>query len=265
MTQMITSLSNENIKTIRALLEHRRAREKSGKFVIEGVHLAQEAVRANVPIDEVFYSLALSETEAGHSLLQSLSGCGASLLPVDDKVMREISETVTPQGLVAVLPIPALRLPEKMTFALISDSVRDPGNMGTILRVAAAAGVSALLVTSGSVDVTSPKVVRSAVGAHFRVPVRQVTWKAIPELLSEHVIAVADSKGGTPYYKVDWTQPAGLIISDEAQGPSLEARQLAHFSVTIPMPGDMESLNVGVATGIIVYDMVRQRLETEGS
>ncbi len=261
---MITSLNNEYVKRVRQLQSQRRARQKAGLFVIEGPNLTREAVTAQAAVEQVFYTESFAGTAEGVSLLNQLSGLGAALLAVDEPVMRAMSDTPTPQGILAVLPVPRLPVPETPAFVLISDRVSDPGNMGAMMRAAAGAGVPLLIVTAGTVDLTNPKVVRSAVGAHFRLPVQPLSWEGIANRLSGHAIFLADSKGGAPYYRVDWTQPCALIVSDEAHGPSLEAQRVAHAHVTIPMPGGIESLNVAMAATVLMFEMVRQRSEAMG-
>lgn len=256
---MITSTSNEHVKLVRSLQAQRRARHKAGRFVLEGTNLVLDAMSAGADIDEVFYTDEFAASAEGEGTLETLSRSGAGLLTVAAPVMRVMSETQTPQGVLAVVAIPHLPAPDDFSFALVIDAVSDPGNMGTLMRVATAAGVPLMLVTSGTVDLTNPKVVRSAMGAHFRLPVQMLSWEGVAHRLVDHAIFIAEAKGGAPYYQVDWRQPSALIVSDEAHGASHDATQVAHARVTIPMPGGMESLNVAVASGILIYEMVRQR------
>ncbi|MBN1428274.1 MAG: RNA methyltransferase [Anaerolineae bacterium] len=259
---MITSTANERIKFVRSLQEQRRARHKSGKFVLEGANLISEAILSGSPIEDAFYTDDFIATPDGTAVLDGLSQAGAVLLAVSDAVMQAMSDTKTPQGILAVLPTPRLAPPAELTFALVIDAVSDPGNMGAIMRVAAAAAVPVMLVTTGTVDLTNPKVVRSAMGAHFRLPVQMLSWEGVAGRLTDHVIFIAESRHGAPYYQVDWSQPSALIVSDEAHGPSPEALQLAHARVTIPMPGGMESLNVAIASSILIFEMLRQRSQS---
>ncbi len=256
---MITSTSNDRIKGVRALQARRRQREKEGRFAIEGVRLAQEAVQTQSPVDEVYYTPDFAADAAGRALLDDLSTLGATLMDVSDEVMQEISDTQTPQGVLAVLPLPRLAPAEGFDFALVLDGISDPGNLGTILRAAVAAAVPLVIAAPGTVDPTNPKVVRAAMGAHFRVPVERMSWEGVPTRLAGHVLFLADIGSGAPYYRVDFTQPCALIVSDEAHGPGDDAARLAHARVTIPMPGGMESINVAMATSILLFEMVRQR------
>jgi TrmH family RNA methyltransferase len=256
---MITSLSNERVKKVIGLQARRNARRKAGLFVIEGTRLVREAVEAGVPITEVFYTEAYGASEEGRAVLDAVSDRRGMLLSVDEPVMQAMSDTQTPQGILVTLPPPDLEIPEDYTFALIIDGVSNPGNMGTIMRAAASAGVPLMMITGGTVDLTNPKVVRSAMGAHFRLPVQALSWQGIANRLADKAIFLADIKNGSPYYQIDWTQPCALIVSEEAHGASQEAVELAHAYVTIPMPGQMESLNVAMASSILLFEMVRQR------
>jgi TrmH family RNA methyltransferase len=257
---MITSLSNERVKKVIGLQSRRIARRKAGLFVIEGTRLVREAVEAGVLLSEVFYTESYAASTEGRAVLDAVSDRRRMLLSVDEPVMQAMSDTQTPQGILVTLPPPELEILEDYSFALIIDGVSNPGNMGTIMRAAASAGVPLMMITSGTVDLTNPKVVRSAMGAHFRLPVQALSWEGIASRLQDKAIFLADIKNGSPYYQVDWTQPCALIVSDEAHGASQEAIQLAHAYVTIPMPGQMESLNVATASSILLFEMVRQRI-----
>ncbi len=256
---MITSLSNERVKKVIGLQSRRIARRKAGLFVIEGTRLVRDAVEAEVPLSEVFYTDDFAASEEGRAVLDAVSDRRGMLLSVDEPVMQAMSDTQTPQGILVTLPLPELEIQEDYSFALIIDGVSNPGNMGTIMRAAASAGVPLMMITSGTVDLTNPKVVRSAMGAHFRLPVQALSWQGIASRLADKAIFLADVKNGSPYYQVDWTQPCALIVSEEAHGASREAVELAHAYVTIPMPGQMESLNVAMASSILLFEMVKQR------
>lgn len=259
LTVMITSLSNDRVKEVRALQARRRTREKSRRFIIEGERLVREALLTATLITDVFYTEDYAANESGRELLAGLSELGPSLMPVSEEVMGAMSDTETPQGVLAIAPFPKLRAPEDFSFALVSDAVSDPGNLGTIMRAAASAAVPLLIVAPGTVDPYNPKVVRAAMGAHFRLPVMQLSWEGIGSRLANRAIFLADIGTGAAYYDVDWTQPCALIISDEAHGPGTDAARLAHARITIPMPGGMESLNVAMATSILLFERVRQQ------
>lgn len=256
---MITSLSNERVKRVRLLQAQRRARLRQGRFVIEGIRLIEEAVLAATPLEFVFYVQGVEDEARTRALLAVLHERGVPLLEVSDVVMRACSDTETPQGILAVAEIPRLSPPTPLTFVLVVDQLRDPGNLGTILRTAAAAGVELALLAPATVDVTNPKVVRSGMGAHFRLPLRQQGWAEIAATLSGLDIWLAEAGEGQPYWQVDWRRPVALVIGGEAEGTSPEAAALATGRVTIPMPGGVESLNAAVAAGILLFEVVRQR------
>lgn len=231
---------------------------------MEGMRLVHEAILAQAQVDEAYYTQAFAASEDGRAVLDDLSRLNATLVAVDESVMASMSDTQTPQGILCVLPIPRLEPPQDFSFALVVDRVADPGNLGTIMRAAAAAGVPLMIATSGTVDYTNPKVVRGAMGAHFRLPVERLSWEGAVSRLSGRAIFLADVRGGVPYYRVDWTQPCALVIGSEAHGPDEDALRLVHARVTIPMPGGMESLNVAMAASIFVFEMVRQRSKRAG-
>jgi TrmH family RNA methyltransferase len=172
--------------------------------------------------------------------------------------MRAIADTKTPQGILAVAPFPEIEV-EDSHLGLVLDGLRDPGNLGTILRSAVAAGVGQVITVRGTVDVFGPKVVRGAMGAHFRLPIRaDCSWDEISDTLQQRQILLADARGETAYDKVDWSQPSVLIMGGEARGAGAEARRLCTGTVSIPMWANVDSLNVAVATSIILFEAARQ-------
>jgi TrmH family RNA methyltransferase len=150
-------------------------------------------------------------------------------------------------------------LPKELDFVLVADQVRDPGNLGTMLRTALAAGVDALLLPPRTVDPFSPKVVRAGMGAHFRLPIAVTSWEEIGTTLEDLRIYLAEAGKGAAYTQADFSSPLALILGSEAHGPGAGARELAHTSVHIPMPGGGESLNTAIAAAILIFEIVRQR------
>lgn len=256
---MISSSDNPQIKLVKSLQSRRSARRKNNLFVIEGPNLIEEAVKNAIALDRLYYTESFSTDDEKARILQAATAQGVSAIEVTEALMSEMSDTQSPQGILAVVPDFSLPQPADPTFVLVLDGISDPGNLGTILRSAAAADVDLVITTAGTVDMYNPKVLRAAAGAHFRLPIFQFSWEAIPDRFESHVILLADSGSGAPYFQVDWTQPVVLIVSEEAHGPSEGARRIAHARVTIPMPGGMESLNVSVASAILFFEVVRQR------
>jgi len=174
--------------------------------------------------------------------------------------MKAMSDTVSPSGLLAVFPMPLLPIPTHPTLLLVLDQVREPGNVGTILRAALAAGVDAVLLAAGSGDAYNPKALRAGMGAHYRVPLAQnLKWDEIRAALNSVQTILADPHAETSYEALDWRQPSALIVGGEAFGAGQQAVEQSQQRVVIPMAQDVESLNTAVATGIILFEVARQR------
>ncbi len=256
---IITSTRNPRIQHVRALLNQRSARDEEGCYVVEGVRLCEEALASGIKPLEVYASSTLNER--GRALVSS---SGVEVCEVPDHVMDALSATENSQGILMVMPQQSKHLSTDVDFALILDQVRDPGNMGTILRSAAASGAQAVFLPSGNTDVFAPKVVRSGMGAHFRLCLVQREWPEIIKFCKEENSAVlhlmlAESGEGIPYWKMEMRQPLALVIGGEAEGACPEARLAIDSFVNIPMPGKFESLNAAVAASILLFEIVRQR------
>ena len=222
--------------------------------------MVREALRAGAVPTLAFFTPDLSDSQRGRELLAMIEDLPGERFFVTDRVMRALSDTVSPQGILAVVPFSELPLPENPWLVLVVDRVRDPGNLGTILRSAEAAGASQVILTPATVDVYSPKAVRGAMGAHFYLPMATgVGWSEMAEALGDRQILLAEAKGDKVYYEVDWTNPSALIVGSEAEGGSQEAERLATERIVIPMQGKAESLNVAVAASVILFEAARQR------
>ncbi|HET90901.1 MAG TPA: RNA methyltransferase [Chloroflexi bacterium] len=262
---MITSLQNDKVKSVRALQTRQRVRQRERRFVCEGVRLVEEAVRAGVPFEYVFHTEGLEMDDGrGRALLAALRESRVPCYLVEDGVMDACSDTETPQGILAVLPMPVLPQPEHPSLTLVLDGVRDPGNLGTILRTALAAGVERVLLPPGTVDAYNPKVVRGAMGAHLRLPLVVAAWDHVAERIAGSDVWLADAGGETLHTAVDWTRPATLVMGGEAAGAGSRSRAWARGRVAIPMAPGVESLNVAAATAVILFEIVRQRRAKEG-
>jgi len=258
---MISSTHNPKVQWIRSLQARARQRRQEQAFVVEGVRLAEEALTSGWETRLVLYSDELDERGR-----QVLEGFAARAVPVEQAtpaVLRVASDTETPQGILAVLSIAKLPLPEGLDLAFIPDGVRDPGNLGTMLRTAAAAGVGAVFLPPGTADPFAPKVVRAAMGAHFKLPILPVSWNQIQACLRRASLrmVLAAAGAGLPYTLADLRSPLALVVGSEAAGASPEAKRLADACVHIPMPGGVESLNAAVAAGILLFEAIRQRTQ----
>ncbi len=177
---------------------------------------------------------------------------------VESRLLQSLSETETPQGILAVLSDSQLPIPHSPNFLLIPDQIRDPGNLGTLLRTAVAAGVQAVCLPPETTDAFAPKVVRSGMGAHFRLPIHTMTWEEIEARTKGLQVYLADMDG-TSCWATDLRQPLALIVGGEAEGASEEARKLTTQEISIPMQGRVESLNAGVAGSVLMFEVMRQR------
>ncbi|MGB9299690.1 MAG: RNA methyltransferase [Anaerolineae bacterium] len=257
---MITSKTNSKVRYARSL--HRRAvRHQERRFVVEGVRLIEEMIEAGQKPALFFCTEDSSGNPRARALVELLVSSGSEVVTVSEEVLRFLSDTETPQGVLAVAAFPEVEVAVR-GLSLIVDGVRDPGNLGTILRTAQAAGVGRVVTLRGTVDVFSPKVVRGAMGAHFRLPISwDRIWEEVERMVGQSQVLLADPTGGVPYFQVDWTLPTALIVGSEAHGAGRKGRQLATTKVTVPMEGNVESLNVGVAASVMLFEAARQRRE----
>jgi len=252
-------MKSDRVRYVRALQSRRRVRQREHRFVCEGVRLVEEVVRAGISPAFVLYTEPIEASERGGGLLASLREMDVPCYAVSDPAMAACSDTETPQGILVVIPVLNLPRPEHSTLTLILDCVRDPGNLGTILRTALAAGVEQVLLAPGTVDASNPKVVRAAMGAHLHLPVAALGWEAISETVTGSDVWLAAASGDTLYTAVNWARPVALIVGGEATGAGERAKALARGQVSIPMTADVESLNTAAATAVILFEVVRQR------
>jgi TrmH family RNA methyltransferase len=258
---MISSAQNPKIRLVRGLSGRPKERRDAAAFLAEGARLVEEALATGWPFRFVLYSDQISER--GLDVLKRLKERGIETDEVDGTVLESLSETEHSQGLLAVLNDSRFPIPKSPKLILILDSIRDPGNLGTLLRSAGAAGVQAVLVAPETTDAFAPKVVRAGMGAHFRMPIHSVDWNQIRRFAESMDLTVflADAKG-TSCWDTDLRKPLALIIGGEAEGATEAAGRLATQRLSVPMPGAAESLNAGVAGSILLFEAVRQRRDS---
>lgn len=260
---MIESLNNEQVKHV-VSLQKRRARVKANEFVVEGWRFVEEAVNRRAPITKVFVCLE-RESPEWQALLKSLRELNIPVEEVNERVLRKMCLTEEPQGILAVVRQMKYSWTDvhidRQTVLLILDGIQDPGNLGTILRTALASGVRYVCLTPGTVDLYNPKVLRSTMGALFSLVL-------LPDQQPEDILGFCQERGlsvfmgdiqGSPMYRTIFQGPLALVVGNEGKGPSLSFRSTDVQRVTIPMAQDVESLNVAMATGILLYEIVRQR------
>lgn len=260
---MITSTHNPKVQWVKALQANPNRRKEEKAFVVEGVRLCEEAYRSGWEALLVWYVAELESR--GKKLIEQMKQRRLPVEEITPAVLKTVSSTETPQGILMVVKQQEIPLPPTLNFVFLPDQIRDPGNLGTMLRTAWAAGVDLVILPPGTVDHTSPKVVRAAMGAHFSLPIRQLPWADIENLLSMFGLKVylAESGGGQVYYQADFRQPLLLMIGSEAEGVSPQGRALPAQSIHIPMPGHAESLNAAVAAGILFFEVARQRGQSQ--
>ena len=253
---MITSNQNSKLQLVRTLLGRPKERREAKAFVIEGIRLIEEAVTAGWRFQFVLFSDGLSER--GQDLIKVLIAHRVEVDEVAGDLLQKVSDTEMPQGILAVLEFMNLEIPASPNFILIPDQIRDPGNLGTLIRSATAAGVQAILLPDETTDAFAPKVVRAGMGAHFRVPIHSLTWDEICERTKGLQVYLADMDGQS-CWGTDLRKPLALIVGNEAEGASEEGRKLATQKISIPMAGNVESLNAGVAGSVLMFEVMRQR------
>ena len=256
---VITSSQNAKIKLVHALGGRTKERRAAGAFIVEGVRLVEEAVRSNWGIRFALYDSSLNAR--GSSLVEQLIAGGTEVDEVSEHLMKSLSDTETPQGIVAVLDFSNTPIASTLNFVLIPDQIRDPGNLGALLRTSAAAGVQAVFIPPETTDAFAPKVLRAGMGAHFRLPILPMKWEKIRRETKDLQVFLADMDG-ISCWEMDLHQPLALIVGSEAEGASQDARELAMQKISIPMFSGMESLNAGVAGSVLMFEVVRQRLHS---
>lgn len=237
-------------------MRRRKARERSGRFVAEGVRTVEELLRSPIRIRGALISPSLEHAPRGAELRAALVQRGVEVAEVDEREFASAAETESPQGILAVADIPERTL-DGITLAstvrlLILDGIQDPGNVGTIVRTAVALGVAATVALPGTVDLWNAKVVRSAMGALFSHHALAVTWEALDPYLTKHAVPLwsADMTGTT--VSSDVPCRLALAVGNEGGGLSALVRERSERLISIPID-NVESLNVAVATGILLY------------
>ena len=234
----ITSVKNGQIKEWKKLYT-KKERDKSGLFLVEGFHLVEEALKADV----------LDHMESSPIWHNS----GVSVTMVTDEVMKALSDTEAPQGVIAICRQPKYNSKEIIgkKFLLI-DSVQDPGNIGTMIRTADAAGMDAVFLGEGCADPYNPKVVRSTQGSLFHLPIVKARLESLIGELAIPVYGTA-LEGGVPYHEVEKSDEFALLVGNEGQGVSKELLAKTAKNLYIPIYGSSESLNVAIAAGVLMY------------
>ncbi|MEX1208887.1 MAG: RNA methyltransferase [Acidimicrobiia bacterium] len=264
MTDPITSPSNPRIKAL-VRLRNRRERDRSGRFLVEGYRELSRALGAGIVLDELYVApgLFLGHNEA--ALVAQAAATGTEIIDVADAAFARASYRDRPEGLIAV----ARQFPAAISdvdlsgnpLILVVEGIEKPGNLGTMLRTADAAGATAVIVADPSTDPFNPNVVRASLGTLFTVPIAVTDSVAAIDWLRANRVQVlaATPLGAMPHHSVDLTGPTALVVGSEQYGLSDAWLEAADSRIVIRMPGSVDSLNAAMAAGILLFEAVRQR------
>lgn len=261
MLRPITSRNHKVVKRFRKL-GRGTYRDEYGQFMVEGLNLIQEALDAGARLRELAYVEDQAEEAA---CVRSRLEEPIPIHEISRPLMDWISDVVTAQGIIGIVDqvhgSAADLFDKDISFLLVADKVRDPGNLGALLRIADACGVDGFVATKGTVDLYNPKVVRSAAGAHFHVPLaRDVELGDLKEALAGSVRLLGmDARGDECYLDADMRAPLAIVVGNEAFGILDEDRTHLDGTLYIKMPGKAESLNVASAAAVVLFEALRQR------
>lgn len=261
---LITSLKNPAVKRVASLMKSSKERRSEGLFPVEGPRMAREIPAGS--LKELYMTEEFAEGSDGRELLAavSVSGCDPLVVLVTEDVLVKMADTVHPQGVLALCSMTVVKeKAENEHPSLFLENIQDPGNVGTIIRTAEAAGISCIYLNEGCADIFSPKVVRSTMGTIFRVPITRC-----PDFRGEISAQkeqgrrfFAAALGGTRAYdEADYTKgPVAFLVGNEGKGLTEDTLALCDERILIPMEGSVESLNAAVAASLLMYEAARQR------
>lgn len=261
--ERITSRSNQRIKHARDVM---LAKDPKHIF-IEGIRLAEEAIRSGLTVDEAFFVGDLQSDERKRELVESVSTRAGSVTEISTSVAAVLSDTKTPQGIFLVAERPQTSFSDvlieraQIPVVVYLHEINNPSNLGAVIRTAEAAGASGVVVSNGSTDPFSPKALRGAMGSAFRLPI--VTGANFDDVIAWTdgvglITTGADIEGDTEYTNVDWSRPRLLVFGSEAHGLDNQIKESIKALITIPMANGVESLNLAVSCGIVLFEALRQ-------
>ncbi|MBS1115515.1 MAG: aviRb [Nitrospirae bacterium] len=260
----ITSSLNAKIKAAYEIKQRKSSSEHSF-FLIEGPHLIEMALGSDIPIREVFFTESFSRKKEGRRVLEQLSRHTGKLYEVSDSAYHKLTGTETPQGIIAVATHRKLSLKElplsSNPLLVVSDSIQDPGNLGTIIRTADAVGADAVIILPGTCDVYMQKTVRATAGSLFNIPIVHATVDEFSDWLRAHkiLLAVSTVDSEKSFFEADLIGPVAIVFGNEAHGVHKEFMIAADMALNIPIYGKAESLNVATSAAVCLYEAVRQR------
>lgn len=265
MSLEITSPTNNNIKHVKSL-HKKKYREAYDEFLIEGLRIIEHALDNNAEFRAIYYHEEIVNSERNYKLFQKIYDKNINLYKVNNKIFRDIATTDNPQGILGVIKRKYYSLKDIINkekfFLFILDRLQDPGNVGTIIRTADAAGVDGLIALKGTVDIYNSKTIRSTMGSIFTMPIVHVddVGELINTLEIHNSDIISTSLEAERYhFEVEYGNKNAIIIGNEGNGICDELIGRSNVKVKIPMFGNAESLNASVASGIIIYELVRQK------
>ncbi len=261
MQEIITSLKNEKLRNVMLLQKKKKLREEQGLFCLEGLRIFEDALRSAFDlIDQIYVSESFSGSDDWKRIVRGYFSNGediSKIRVVSDGIFEKICETVTPQGILCVMRMKRYGysdIPKEKLLLL--ENIQDPGNLGTMVRTAEAAGITGIIMSRDTVDIYSPKVTRSTMGSIFRMPFLYCgdICDTIERLKKDGVTVYgAYLRDGKPYNETEYKIPCAILIGNEGNGISDEAISKVSERVYIPMQGEIESLNAAVAAALIMY------------
>ena len=259
---MLTSTKNSLVKQLRSLGESAKDRREQGLFLIEGTHALTEAIATGYPLSIV--CCTEKWIQANPDLYEQIEAIDEieKLEIVSEEVLQAIATTKNPDGAIAAALLPSREVVQIKSLGLVLETIQDPGNIGAIVRSAVAVGIDGMLVSSDSVDLTNPKIIRATAGQWFRCAMQTSTHIAddIRQLQAQGIKIIATlAKAPKTYWDYDFTQPTLILLGNEGNGLSAELIALADESVSIPQSDRVESLNVAICAALLLYEAKRQR------
>ncbi|MDZ5252832.1 RNA methyltransferase [Clostridium sp. LIBA-8841] len=251
----IESKNNNLFKEIKKLKE-KKHRIKSNKYLIEGLRFVEEAIKSKVSIDSIIFTEGFKEKNPEFFLKINQD---IRLIQMNEALLKQLCSTENPQGVVGVVNMQNKELKSGELVVLV-DKVQDPGNMGTIIRTAHAAGAAGIVMTKGTVDIYNDKTLRSTMGSIFYIPVVEDDSLEYVKSLKKngYRLVVSSLQGKNNFFEENLQGKIMIAVGNEGNGVSDEVYEIADIKVKIPMPGEAESLNVAVATSVMIYEKIRQ-------
>jgi len=269
LTLEITSSSNKHIKHIKSL-QRKKYRDKYNEFVIEGLRIVEHGLENDAEISTIYYTNKIYCMLQKRNFFEKIKKRNIALYKINDKILKEISNTENSQGIVGIVKKKSFDLQDIINkeefFLIVLDRLQDPGNVGTIIRTADAAGAEGIIAAKGTVDIYNSKTIRATMGSVFTMPVvyEDDILKTISILRNKGADIISTTLDTEKYHhEVKYGKKNVIIIGNEGNGICGELIEKSNIKVKIPLIGNAESLNASVASGIVMYEIVRQKMNSE--